>query len=236
MGASMSTRRSADRWRAWFSPRTIVFAVLVVWAASLGFVFWLEAGRGFSVQGIEETIRSWGAWGVAVAIGLMSVHSFVPFPAELVAFANGMVYGPLWGTVITWVGAMIGALIAFALARGLGRPFVDTMVARYDWRALDDWAARDGWRVVLVSRFIPVIAFNLINYAAGLSRLTWWQFAWTTAVGILPLTVLMVVMGDNVESLAWESWLLLAAACVVLWFVVRRKLRLPVEDDPERRR
>ena len=232
----MSTRRSVNRWRAWFSPRTIVFAVLVLGVASLGFVFWLEAGGGFSAQGVEETIRSWGAWGVAASIGLMIVHSFIPFPAELVAVANGMIYGPFWGTAITWVGAMIGALIAFALARGLGRPFVDTMVVRYDWRTLDDWAARDGWRVVLVSRFIPVIAFNLINYAAGLSRLTWWQFAWTTAVGILPLTVLMVVMGDNIESLSWESWMLLAAACVVLWFVVRRKLRVPVADDRKSRR
>jgi mono/diheme cytochrome c family protein/rhodanese-related sulfurtransferase len=99
------------------------------------------------------------------------------------------------------------------------------MVARRDWHRLDDWAAKDGWQVVLVARFIPVIAFNLINYAAGLTRLTWWQFTWTTGVGILPLTILMVVMGDNVESLGWESWLLLLAGGIVLWLAVRRRLR-----------
>ena len=160
------------------------------------------------------------------SIGLMVIHSFVPFPAEIVAFANGMIYGPIWGTVITWSGAMLGALVAFGLARRLGRPFVKRMVARNSWHVVDDWAASEGWQVVLISRFIPVIAFNLINYAAGLTRLTWWQFTWTTGVGILPLTFLMVVMGDNVETLGWESWLVLLVAGVALWLLLRRRLRV----------
>ena len=121
-------------------------------------------------------ILSWGVWGVFGSICLMILHSFVPFPAEFVAFANGMTYGPLWGTAITWSGAMLGAWIAFGLARKFGRPFVERMVAKRHWHHLDDWAAKEGWQVVLVARFIPVIAFNLINYAAGLTRLTWWQF------------------------------------------------------------
>jgi uncharacterized membrane protein YdjX (TVP38/TMEM64 family) len=196
-------------------------AVVVLVGAVLAF----EWSGDFSTAGLEDTIRSLGAWGVLASIALMIVHSFVPFPAEFVALANGMVYGPLWGTVITWVGAMLGASIAFWLARRLGRPFVERMVSRNDWRVLDDWAAVNGWQVVLISRFIPVIAFNLINYAAGLTGLSWWRFIWTTGVGILPLTTLMVVMGDNVESLGWESWLALLIGGAVLWLLLRQKLR-----------
>ena len=126
-----------------------------------------------STANVEDAIRSLGPWGELASIALMVVHSFVPFPAELIAFANGMIYGPLWGTVITWVGAMLGASIAFWLARRLGRPFVERIVSQNEWRVLDDWAASNGWQVVLVSRFIPVIAFNLINYAAGLTKMSW---------------------------------------------------------------
>lgn len=196
-------------------------AVVVLVGAVLAF----EWSGDFSTAGLEDTIRSLGAWGVLASIALMILHSFVPFPAEFIALANGMVYGPLWGTVITWVGAMLGASIAFWLARRLGRPFVERMVSRNDWRVLDDWAAVNGWQVVLISRFIPVIAFNLINYAAGLTGLSWWRFIWTTGVGILPLTTLMVVMGDNVESLGWESWLALLIGGAALWFLLRQKLR-----------
>jgi len=74
----------------------------------------------------------------------MIVHSFVPFPAEFVALANGMVYGPLWGTVITWVGAMLGASIAFWLARRLGRPFVERMVKTTERKTRRDWASFFG--------------------------------------------------------------------------------------------
>ena len=51
--------------------------------------------------------------------------------------ANGMLYGALWGTVITWSGAMLGAWLAFGLARWLGRPFVLAMVPERHHRALD---------------------------------------------------------------------------------------------------
>jgi uncharacterized membrane protein YdjX (TVP38/TMEM64 family) len=207
-----------------------VFVVLFLTALSLGW------DPGFSVQDIEGAIRSWGPWGVAASVGLMVLHSFLPFPAEFLALANGMVYGPVWGIAITWGGAMLGAFVAFGLARRLGRPFVEQMVARRDWQVLDDWAGRQGGAVVLIARFVPVIAFNLVNYAAGLTKISWWTFTWTTGVGILPVTALMVMMGDNIDTLAWEWWVLLLAGALALWFAVRRRLAIsPLAPLPGKR-
>jgi uncharacterized membrane protein YdjX (TVP38/TMEM64 family) len=61
-----------------------------------------------------------------------------------------------------------------------------------------------------------VIAFNLINYAAGLTKVSWWTFLWTTGVGILPLTALMVYMGSHMRSLSWEWLLATSAACILV--------------------
>jgi uncharacterized membrane protein YdjX (TVP38/TMEM64 family) len=183
---------------------------------------WDQWWSHLSLEEVTQFIRSTGAWGIAAAIGLMVLHSFVPFPAEFVAIANGMIYGPVWGTVITWVGAMLGALLAFGLARLLGRPFVDAVLAKRDWRTLDDWVARHGWGAVLLSRFIPVISFNLINYAAGLTRIPWWTFTGATAVGILPLTTLMVVLGDRLRILPWQVCLVVFVVGLILWLVMRR--------------
>jgi len=219
-GGGATERR---RWAV--AVRIAGFALLGLGVVAVATALWFGWGDDLTVQAVEATIRSWGMWGVLASIGLMVAHSFVPFPAEFVTFANGMVYGPLWGTVITWSGAMLGAFAAFGVARWLGRPFVEGLVARRDWQALDDWTAREGWQVLLISRFIPVIAFNLINYAAGLTRVTWWTFTWTTGLGILPLTVLFVVMGVNIESLGWQSWALLLGGGLVLWLVLRRRLR-----------
>ncbi|MCL4802120.1 MAG: VTT domain-containing protein, partial [Burkholderiales bacterium] len=106
--------------------RSILYAAVAA-LALVAIAWWfrpaLDAlGIDAHVGSLAETIRSWGRWGVAASIGLMIAHSFVPFPAEVVALANGMVYGAFWGTVVTWIGAMLGASAAFAVGRARGRP------------------------------------------------------------------------------------------------------------------
>ena len=207
-------------------PLAVSLLGIVVLGTALVFsAFMLGWPFDLSVQAIEETIRSWGAWGVLASIGLMILHSFVPYPAEVIAIANGMVYRPIWGIVITWTGAMLGAFLAFGLARVLGRPFVEMLVTRNDWHTVDEWAATRGGRLVFIGRLIPVVSFNLNNYAGGLSRISLPTFAWATGLGILPLTTLMVVMGHHIESLTWEIWLLLVAGGPILWFLFRRKFQ-----------
>ncbi len=219
------------------SKRHLVWPILgaVIAALLLGFVLvggltkatdWYQWWPHVSMSEIEQFIIAAGYWGVLASIGLMVLHSFIPFPAELVAIANGMIYGPIWGTVITWVGAMLGAFAAFGLARALGRPLVHKILTERNMQRVDAWVASYGAGSLFFSRFIPVIAFNLINYAAGLTKISWRTFAWMTGLGILPLTTLMVVMGDQIEHLPWQAWLLLLGAGLVLWIVVHRLHRL----------
>jgi uncharacterized membrane protein YdjX (TVP38/TMEM64 family) len=180
---------------------------------------------GFSVSEIVDFVQSWGYWGVCASIGMMILHSFVPFPAEFVAIANGVIFGPVWGTVITWVGAMLGAFLAFFLARQYGQPFVRRVLSKRKARTLEGWVVRHGLGTLFISRFIPIISFNLINYAAGLTKISWWTFGWTTGVGILPMIVLMVVMGDRIHALPFYLWVLLIFGGVVLWMGLHRFLR-----------
>ncbi len=207
----------------------IFLAVVAVAAAVAGALYLVDpAGGGWaetvSPKAFRDLILSWGMWGVAASILLMVVHSFIPFPAEFVAVANGMCFGPVWGTVITWIGAMLGAMLAFALSRAFGRPLVERMIRRRHWNTLDDWSGRRGGEVVLVCRFIPLIAFNLINYAAGLSRMSYVTFFWATGIGILPMTALMVVLGAKMYDLSWYAWLGVAIAGLALWLVASHVL------------
>ena len=222
----MGTRSTSQNALLAAAVTLFIIAMLALGAVVIGmFAAGDEWGQGWphlSVTEIQGFIRSTGAWGVAAAIGLMVLHSFVPFPAEFVAIANGMVYGPVWGTVITWVGAMLGALLAFGLARLFGRPFVHAVLAKRHWTTVDVWVARHGAGAVLVSRFMPVISFNLINYAAGLTCIHWWTFTWATGVGILPLTTLMVVLGDRIQTLPWHVWVVVLAVGLILWLVMCR--------------
>lgn len=205
--------------------KVFFFAALVIVLVAAGFVLWFRADwfASFSPTSIEDQIRSWGHWGVIGSIALMVLHSFIPFPAEFLAIANGMVYGLVWGTAITWSGAMLGAFLAFGLARAFGRPFIAMVVSRRNWHVIDKWAGEQGWQVVFLSRFLPIIAFNLVNYMAGLTGITWWTFGWTTGLGILPLTFLMVMMGDRANMLPWYLWALLIFIGILSWLALRHR-------------
>lgn len=202
----------------------VAIALAIVGGAGLGLVVIDEMEGEISVKAFEDVILSWGHWGILASIGLMVLHSFVPFPAELVALANGMLYGPVWGTLVTWSGAMLGAFLAFGLSRLLGRPFVEAMVARHDWQRLDEWTGEHAPQMVFLARFLPVISFNLVNYAAGLTRISWWTFGWTTGLGILPMTTLMAVMGAHATTMRWYWWLVFLAAASIGCLALRRWL------------
>jgi uncharacterized membrane protein YdjX (TVP38/TMEM64 family) len=207
----------------------ITAALVLLLVIGYGVVLWWQNAIGFAptVEGIEAEIRSWGAWAAAGSILLMVAHSLIPFPAEFVTFANGMLFGPVWGVAVTWVGAMLGASLAFALARWLGRPFVDALMNERHRAAVDRWTRRQGIGVLLASRLMPLISFNVINYAAGLAPVSWWTFLWTTGLGILPITTLLVMTGDQVWNGRGQAWIwLIAIACVgalIWWLVARRR-------------
>ncbi len=78
-----------------FPDRIILLGAALLIVAGTGAAIYLEMRSQFSVETFEQLIRSWGAWGVAASILFMIIHSFVPFPAELLALANGMIYEPV---------------------------------------------------------------------------------------------------------------------------------------------
>lgn len=191
-------------------------------------------GFDFEVSSVVARIRGWRRWGVLRSIGLMVLHSFLPFPAEILACANGMIYGPFLGAAITWTGAMLGAITAYGLTRRVGDSFVQRLLTPAQSDSLAQWAEHQGAGAMLVSRLIPVIAFNLINYAAALAGVPWRTFLWTTGVGILPMTVLTAVLGDRVLTV--PMWIWVAASAVLLPVLVvalrmSRRRRAPTPDS-----
>ena len=73
-----------------------------------------------------------------------------------------------------------------------------------------------GTGTLLLARLTPVISFNLVNYAAGLSGVGWWTFTWTTAVGILPITVGSVLIGSHAAVIPWQVWGLITVVLALL--------------------
>ena len=222
--AKMVSEHSAATLQGWHWFALVL--LIALFAISLAIMFsGMELGLADDPKLIAQKIIELEHWGQALIIAMMIIHCFVPFPAEFVALAAGMCFGVVHGTFLTWIGAMAGALLSFGLTRFFGRPFVEWALPKRQQHMLNQWTEDQGAATLLISRFIPIIAFNLINYAAGLTKVSWWTFAWTTGVGILPLTALMVYMGNSMNSLSWPWLAGLSAAGIMVMGISHYWLR-----------
>ena len=129
-------------------------------------------------------------------------------------------------------GKIFQAIEIFALARWAGDKWVCRLIGEARWQTMTEWIDERGTGGLLAARLIPVISFNLINYAAGLAGVGWWKFTWTTAVGILPIAIASVLVGSHmIEAPAW-LWVIVVAAAAILilkdWTGIFQ--RRPAED------
>lgn len=164
----------------------------------------------------EALVDRLGPWSFVIAPLLMIVVAILPIPAEFPAMLNGMIFGPLIGTTITWLGAIVGAWISFELARRFGRPLTGRFVRSTLLERADRVMDSAGWPGLLTIRLIPAVAFTALNWGAGLTTVPRWTFLWTTTLGILPGAIVFTVSGTGVAALFRAN----PTAAVGLGFVV----------------
>lgn len=158
-------------------------AALAVLALAVAAVWTLRGELG--ADQIEEQVRALGWLGPLAFIGAYIVAAPLFLPGSMLTVAGGALFGPLWGTMYTLVGATAGAGIAFLVARYLASEWVAEKV-RGRAKTLIDGVEAEGWRFVAVTRLLPIIPFNLLNYALGLTRVPLGQYLVTSFVCMAP--------------------------------------------------
>jgi uncharacterized membrane protein YdjX (TVP38/TMEM64 family) len=149
---------------------------------------------------LRRHIMELGMAGPLAVIGLMMLAILVsPIPSAPIALAAGALYGHTWGTLYILLGAELGALAAYGLARMLGRD------ALQRWLGSRLPEARIGSQgslmaIVFVSRLLPFISFDVVSYAAGFTTLSAWRFALATLAGILPTSFLLAHFGGEMAN------------------------------------
>ncbi len=188
----------------------------------------------------ESFLARLGKWAYLLAPLIMIVVAILPIPAEFPAIMNGMLFGPLVGAVITWSGAVVGAVISFELARRFGRPFAERFVKTSRLDKVDKLLSSAGWSGLLFLRLLPIVAFTALNWGIGFTKLPRWTFLWTTALGVLPGAILFTSSGTGLAALYRMNQLaavgLGALGLLVLWLTIARyrgtRLRLWTGEYP----
>lgn len=152
----------------------------------------------------SNTLSQWlqtpGAAGPVIIITLMALAIIMsPIPSAPIALAAGAVYGHAEGTVYIVIGAELGAIGAFSIARLLG---VDVLQKWFGGGLSKNPPGSQNSLMAMVffSRLLPFVSFDMVSYAAGLTSLSYGRFAVATLAGIIPASFLLAHFGAEMAS------------------------------------
>lgn len=178
-----------------------VLALAALLAAVIVSVRVFGLGEYLDEERLRGFVASFGIWGPVAYVVIYSIAPSLMVPGLPLTVAGGILFGPLWGSVYTIIGATIGAGIAFLIARYLGRDWVRSRVEGSRLKELDRKVGEEGWKIVAFTRLIPLFPYNALNYAFGLTRVGFLDYLFATFVFMTPGVVAYVVFSSSILDL-----------------------------------
>jgi uncharacterized membrane protein YdjX (TVP38/TMEM64 family)/rhodanese-related sulfurtransferase len=171
------------------SPRLLLGLAVLAGAA------WLALSRDqLDPALIENAMRSLGPWGPAAHVALFAVGTVLFAPGALLGLAGGALFGPIWGTILNLAGATLGATASFLVARYVAADWARQKAGARLERLIKG-VEGEGWRFVALTRLVPLVPFNLLNYALGLTRIPVAQYVLASLVCMAPGTLAYTWLG-----------------------------------------
>ena len=165
------------------------------------------AARFFHVQDLLDTALKWirglGALGPLIFVLIYILATIFFLPGSVLTLGAGAIFGLVKGSVIVSIAATLGAVCAFLVGRYLARGWVEKKIQGNErFTAIDETVAREGWKIVGLTRLSPIFPFNLLNYAYGITKVSLRDYFLASWVGMLPGTVMYVYIGSLAGDLA----------------------------------
>lgn len=179
-----------------------------------------------SSQFFAESINYWGAYGIIASLSISILIAIAGIiPSILVTGANVIVFGPINGFIISWVGEVIGALVSFYLYRlGFKKRF-ERLGGKYTM--LDRIVSAKGFEITVLlfqARLLPFIPSGFVTLAGAISNINILHFLVATALGKLPSIALEALVSFDVININ-TNWIRLAITSFALgsMFLLLRK-------------
>jgi uncharacterized membrane protein YdjX (TVP38/TMEM64 family) len=180
--------------RPWL--KLLVVAVVIVGLVLLGKQF------GARIDEFKGFVAGLGPLGPAVFVGAYVLATVLFGPGSLLTIASGAVFGLTFGFVWAFTGAVIGSSLAFLIARYVARSSVERWTSgNAKFNAVDQAIAREGRKIAFLLRLSPVFPFNFLNYALGLTRVSFRDYL-LASLGMIPGTLLFVYLGTVAGTVA----------------------------------
>ncbi len=154
-----------------------------------------------NVHKIKEWVSGFGMIAPVIYIAFYITATLFFLPGLPVTVLSGVAFGPVLGVVYAWIGSVIGVSLAFLSGRYVARELVESWVSKNSqFRKIDEKVEQEGWRILMITRLVPLFPFNLQNYAYGLTKIKFFTYFLLSAIFMLPGTIAYVQLGGALVS------------------------------------
>ena len=208
-------------------------ALLVMFIAlSIYLVRFSPASQYLTSQQLGLFLESIGFWSPLMFVIIYVVGVCLFLPGTLLTAMGAAIFGPYWGFLYVWTGAMIGAGLAFLIGRYLGRDFAASLIGD-KLKRFDDAIERNGFATVLYLRLM-YFPFTPMNFGMGLTKVRFWDYLLGTALGILVGTFIFTFFVGTIKDVwaggQWDqllSWKVFASLTLFLFsFFIPKLLKM----------
>ncbi len=158
--------------------------------------------KDWLIKALEWT-QDLGVWGPVFVVMFYIIACILFIPGSVLTLGAGFIFKVIIGTITVSIGSTLGACAAFWVGRTFARKWISHKVESNEkFAAIDNAVGRQGFKIVLLTRLSPIFPFNLLNYAFGLTKVTFWKYALASWIGMIPGTIMYVYFGAGLRSLA----------------------------------
>lgn len=173
----------------------IKWVLLFLIAGGLGAAFYFLPVKDWLKDGLEA-IKGLGFWGPVILVGAYILACIFFIPGSLLTLGAGAIFGVVVGSIAVSVGSTLGAAAAFLVGRTLAKEAVEKRIkGNKKFDAVSEAVGYQGFKIVLLTRLSPVFPFSLLNYAYGVTRVSFWKYFLASWIGMMPGTVMYVYLG-----------------------------------------
>lgn len=198
-----------------------------------------------NAEALESWLQNVGFVAPLVFMLIYIIGTIFFFPGSVLTLLGGALFGPVAGTFYNLTAATIGAMFSFLMARFLAADWVANKTGGR-LKQLINGVEHEGWRFVAFVRLVPLFPFNLLNYALGLTRISFTQYSVATYICMLPGAIAYTYLGyigkeaaTGGGDLLQKGLLALALLAVVMFLprmisILRKGSMLPVDEIKQR--
>lgn len=203
IGPDLGQRSLASnrRWQLWINFKNPRLTMTAIALGCLLLCLFTPLNRLFERAFITQMLHQWGSWAALIFVLIYIVTTSLGVPGTVMTIAGGAVFGLGWGTFLSVIGATLGALAAFWIARYLWRDWAMSKFGQHKMLIRFNQAvAKEPLKFVLAVRFVPISPFNLVNFLFGLTPIHWVDYTAGTFFGIMPGTLAYTWLGVTGEQ------------------------------------